>query len=255
MRPQRLVPPMPGAPSKNGGGDRTDADKDAENERLRAEIDRLKAARTVQMREISVHEATIKELQAEVNPPPPPRVARVAPPARSLHSARPTHPQRRLSLQVRAREAERDGLLADWDAMLAKSDKGRPLRPPPSLSRVRKLPKVRPAAARRPLPRIPCPCVPQLNAGCRSHGPSTTGAIDLPHTMAGWWSCDLLQAADVGTSDTAVSAVLTAVRDPKQDRETYKFDGSRAAKPAVEACAPIRLGRGRSAEMAAVGGF
>eukprot|EP00939_MAST-03C_sp_MAST-3C-sp1_P001693 g1693.t1 len=43
----------------------------------------------------------------------------------------------------------------------------------------------------------------------------------------------LPKAADVGTSDTAVPAVLTRERDPTFDRQKYKYDGSRGAKPQV----------------------
>ena len=39
------------------------------------------------------------------------------------------------------------------------------------------------------------------------------------------------KAADVGTSDVAVPAVLTRARDPSFDRKKYKYDGSRAKRP------------------------
>jgi len=41
----------------------------------------------------------------------------------------------------------------------------------------------------------------------------------------------LPKAADVGTLESAPFAVLTRERDPSLDRQKYKFDGSRAAKP------------------------
>ena len=41
----------------------------------------------------------------------------------------------------------------------------------------------------------------------------------------------LPKAADVGTSDVAVPAVLTRARDPSFDRKKYKYDGSRAKRP------------------------
>lgn len=41
----------------------------------------------------------------------------------------------------------------------------------------------------------------------------------------------LPKAADVGTSDVAVPAVLTRARDPSFDRKRYKYDGSRAKRP------------------------
>ena len=41
----------------------------------------------------------------------------------------------------------------------------------------------------------------------------------------------LPKAADVGTSDVAVPAVLTRARDPQFDRKKYKYDGSRAKRP------------------------
>lgn len=74
---------------------------------------------------------------------------------------------------------ERNTLLGEWDEQMANADKGEPLRPLSSVSRVRKMPK----------------------------------------------------AADLGISDTGPSAVYTPARDPEEDRDTYRYDGSRGAKP------------------------
>jgi len=86
---------------------------------------------------------------------------------------------RRLKNEIEVHKQDHDSLLDSLDDMLARADKGEPVRAPADKSRVRKLPK----------------------------------------------------AADVGTSDVAVPAVLTRARDPSFDRKKYKYDGSRAKRP------------------------
>jgi len=86
---------------------------------------------------------------------------------------------RELQAEIVSLSAERSTLLDEWDQQMASMDKGEPLRPLSSVSRVRKMPK----------------------------------------------------SAMIGISDTAPQAVLTRERDPKLDREKYKYDGSRDAKP------------------------
>jgi len=86
---------------------------------------------------------------------------------------------RELQVEIAIQDAEKKTLLDEWDHQMSASDKGEPLRPLSSVSRVRKMPK----------------------------------------------------SAFVGAAESAPQAVWTEERDPKADKEKYKFDGSRDKKP------------------------